>query len=176
MGNKKPPRYLYHHTRLTALPSIVADGYLKLCPSNLLPPDDATGHLEPLYGPDGKQYGERYWDKNQSYKPVVWLMTEEKPDYEKHGLIPDKTKITFVFRYSPRFVPWIAFADANKMDPAWRYELEKGRKHRTWYICQTEVKIAEAVEIRATADAEEEEAFIRKYLPTAKISRSFSTD
>ena len=145
MGNKKPPKYLYHHTRLTALPSIVADGYLKLCPSNLLPPDDATGHLEPLYGPDGKQYGERYWDKNQGYKPVVWLMTEEKPDYEKHGLIPDETKITFVFRYSPRFVPWKAFADANKMDPIWRYELEKGRKPRTWYICQTEVQIADAV-------------------------------
>ena len=172
MGNKKPPRYLYHHTGLANLPSIMADGFMKLTPSNLLPPDDVTAHYEPLYGPDGEQYGERYWDKNQSYKPVVWLMTEEKPDYSKHGLSGDKTKVTFVFRYSFRFIPWKTFADANRMDPGWRYELEKGKRPRTWYICQTEIPISEAIEIRVIADNEEDAAFVRYNAPNAMIEQT----
>lgn len=173
MGNKKPPKYLYHHTGYAALPAIMADGYLKLTPSNLLPHDPATAHYEPLYDQNGKQYGMKYWDKNQTYKPVVWLTTEEKPEYEEHGLSPDKTKITFVFRYSPRFVPWKEFADANKMDPAWRHGLEKGRKPKTWYICQTKINISDAVEIRAETDSPKAEEHIKQYAPTAIITRTY---
>ena len=173
MGNKKVPKYVFHHTALGHLPSIMADGYLALSPSNLLPPDSSTAHFEPIINHEGKQIGKKYWDKNQSYKQVVWLTSEEHPYYDDHGLGPEKTAVTFVFRYQPQYIPWKQFADANRMDPCWRHALESGRKHRTWYVCRSRINISDAMEIRAVASDEDDERRIKQSAPTALIIRAY---
>ena len=150
---KQPPKYLYHHTSSVHLEIIKEFGYLKTTASNLFPPDQASRRTRYLFDKNGDAYGEEFFDKHSDYKRVVWLTTQEIPiahDLGLEGLIPgiDKTEVTIVFRYQPRFLPWKEFAKANNIDEYWQHTLEEGRKPNTWYVCQTPIKLSEAVEIR----------------------------
>ena len=177
MKKKKPvPKYLYHHTGFGHLRMIVEDGFLKRTASNLLPVDKATERYEPIYDKQGNICGDRHTSKSDSYKPVVWLTTEERVIPFEMGLTSEKTRVTFVFRFSPRFVPWKDFADANKMNPAWRHTFEQGRKPKTWYVCQSNINISEAVEIRAYVDCDEDKEYILGLVPNAVIIESGKAD
>ena len=133
---------LYHFTSLENYVKIAESGYIDLSPSNLLPPDKATMQIRTRS--DGSKY---YWDKNNDYKPVVWLTTEELPDAQAQGLSPAKCVIRLAVNYNPlMYVAWSKFADDNRMDEEWRHALEAGRAPDTWYIRTSRIPYSEIIE------------------------------
>lgn len=133
---------LYHFTSLENYVKIAESGYIDLSPSNLLPPDKATMQIRTRS--DGSQY---YWDKNNDYKPVVWLTTEELLDAQAQGLSQAKCVIRLAVNYNPlMYEAWSKFADDNRMDKKWRQALEAGRAPETWYIRTSRIPYSEIVE------------------------------
>lgn len=118
MGETCMSKTLYHYTTTYHLPSIFADGYLKLTESNLRP--------------------------DQASQPVVWLTTMAEPDANGLGLsgsIKDKTEVRIHVEKDGRdkaFEFWKKFSRKHKINKAWAKRLESCGTSNTWWV-STEV-------------------------------------
>ena len=128
------PEFLYHFTSVGHYLEIVESGFIKLSPSNLLPPDEKTAFIRSL--PNG---GKEYWDKNSDYKPVVWLTDLKNPDPSALALYPEKCKIRLTIKNCFMYEKWIDFANRNSMDKEWRRSIERGRRPEHWFISQSQI-------------------------------------
>ncbi len=114
-------RVLYHYTGTIHLNEILRTGYLKITDSMLR-------------------------EHDPHYKPVVWLTSEKNPDPFKLGLngsMVDKTEVRIHVEKKPNLPikSWDVFSAQNKIDPAWKKNMEAGRKPGTWFISTKEIPI-----------------------------------
>lgn len=93
-------------------------------------------------------YGASFlWDKNNDYKPVVWLTKDADANALKTGLdfsCNDKTEYRFTFDFVPAFVSWRKFSSENGMIAWWREKIEKGRDYFNWYVHEGPLSIQNA--------------------------------
>ena len=144
---------------------IADDGYLKLTPSNLLPPDKATACFRPVYHvPEevpkhAEVYGYEYWDKRCDYKKVVWLTDD--PDATSASLCVPPHKLQVRLSIDTSGLPcrkWRRFADENHMDPAWRRQLEADHASGSWFVCTSTIPLNRIVAIASPLLHDEDEA------------------
>ena len=131
-------RVLFHYTTSLHIPSIMADGKLRLAESNL------KNWLKLGYDNDAYNRGEL-----KLYKPCVWMTTLEEPNVFDLGLhsSADKTEIKITIKKQPYFKKWKDWSRANNIDKEWAQAFERGRKPTTWWISEFEITMKDIVKI-----------------------------
>lgn len=133
---------LYHYTSLWHLEKILADGEIKLSPSNLKEPVD----LHFVNGAVVSSF--------DSYHPVVWLSNKLDFDTAKDnglsGSIVDKTECALVIRNctTPRYRYWLTWAKEHKMEKEWfKAMIESAPNYKTWFITEKPIPVDDNVSV-----------------------------
>lgn len=134
-------QFLYHYTAMLRWEQIQKSGYLKLTPSNLLKPKNVKRvKLE-----DGTY---SYVDETDSFKPVVWLTSDESPQNHAMDKMKEEIQIAILYDKSKHHW-WIDWKDKNRMDKNWFKKLTcHGERYGSWYVCEEIIPLSEVIFVK----------------------------
>lgn len=151
MAKHRYPEYIYHYTNFLNFISIYDDQTIKPSCSNLLPCDKDSLQYKQV-SCRGHKIGVEPFDNNSVYKPVVWFTSNPNIsdiNREVCALPSHKTDVRLSVKFDKeKFISWKKFADSNKMDPDWRYSVERGMQHKNFYVYEGSLPYSDIVEIK----------------------------
>ncbi len=92
------------------------------------------------------------FDNNSDYRNVIWFTSNPNiSDINRRvcALPSHRIDVRLSVKFDKeKFISWKKFADSNKMDPDWRYTIEKGMQHKNFYVYEGSLPYSDIVEVK----------------------------